>query len=93
MAHATPWIHGFSDPDDFIGDSPEGLSKYLSCFGWEEDPTGSPLTTWYFHPGTGISVRVDFVYDSKHEPDPISPYLYRYVNPGNRWVFNTRMIG
>ena len=34
-AQWLPWIHGFSDPDDLIGDDLPTATRYLSIFGWE----------------------------------------------------------
>lgn len=87
----TPWIHGFSDADELIGDGASWLWKYLSSFDWEEDPTGYPLTTWYYHERTGISLRVDFVYDKAYQPDPIFPFLFRQPDPDAMWVCEVRV--
>lgn len=86
----TPWIHGFSDADELIGDGAIWLRGYLAAFGWEEDPTNSLETTWYYHPDTGISVKVDLISDTRYEPDPVFPFLFRPVYSA-WWVCEARV--
>jgi len=83
-----PWVHGFSDPDELIGEDLDKWAKYLSIFGWETEEVKSAegFKVWFHHEETWTSMLFAYAYDMTCEQDPVFPCLYYWTNAGKRYL-------
>lgn len=61
----VPWIHGFSDPDELIGDDLKTVENYLSIFGWEVEYVvheNEGFKVWFHHEETQTSMLFPYAY-------------------------------